>query len=110
MKSKLHETQNNIIVKSKKSQEKSKLETKKMKITLFSGKEKDMTSEEIKKQKEMMLTKRPEKEMKSPYQIVGFAVQLMRKMMQNSIDVFIKSIITDKENFTQGCVYDNKEF
>lgn len=66
MKSKLNEAQNKNIVKSKKSLEKSKSEHKKMVINLFTGKEKDMTAEEIKKQKEMMMSKTRKMGMDSP--------------------------------------------
>lgn len=98
-------------VKSSKAKEKEDDENKKMVISILSGKAKDMTTEEIQKQRDSLNNDVEPSDMKSsPFTLVDQGVSMFRQITKNSLDLFLKSIMKNIQQFPQGCVFDEKAF
>lgn len=97
--------------KSPKAKQREEDENKKMMISILTGKAIDMTTEEIQTQRDSLNIDVEPPDMKSsPFTLVDQGLGILRQLTRNSLDLFLKSIMVNSEQFSQGCVLDEKCF
>jgi hypothetical protein len=70
-----------------------------------------LTAEEIQSQRDSLNIDVEPPDMKSsPFTLVDQGVGIIRQFTRNSLDLFLKSIMVNSKQFSQGCVLDKKAF